>query len=248
MGKGYLLTIYMNENCDHFMEKLKSKHKWIAGKEQCPSTGRWHYQCYYETEGRNNPKEQFKQFKGVHIQKAEGSTEHNVMYCSKDGDYEMKGFKVKDDYSKEKFQIEELLPWQKEVVELLKKQTTRQILWVVDKKGNKGKSTMAMYLYQNCAFPVILSNAKTRDILYGCSSDTRTVIFDFSRSVNADTLNYDVIEQLKNGFYFCSKYESKSVVLKRHPAIIVFANFEPNQSKMTKDRWVVFDINKFMFN
>ena len=49
---------------------------------------------------------------------------------------------INADFSKEipKNTIKELRPWQKEVVEKLDRQNDRQILFVVDTEGGKGKA------------------------------------------------------------------------------------------------------------
>ncbi len=69
-----------------------------------------------------------------------------------------------------------------------------------------GKSWLATYLavtYQ--AF--VTSNGKSADIKFGYSGE-RIVVFDFSRS-QEEQINYNIIEELKNGRYFNSKYESQ---------------------------------------
>uniref|UniRef100_UPI004049B2EE hypothetical protein n=7 Tax=Pseudomonadati TaxID=3379134 RepID=UPI004049B2EE len=65
--------------------------------------------------------------------------------------------------------------------------------------------------------------------------------FDIPRS-QLDYLSYTGIEEVKNGCFFSSKYESE-MVLYNSPHIIVFANEEPTYHKLSSDRWNVVDLN-----
>ena len=49
-------------------------------------------------------------------------------------------------------------------------------------------------------------------------------------------MNYEVIESVKNGVVFSTKYESQMKVFKT-PHVIIMANFAPDESKMSSDRW-----------
>ena len=41
----------------------------------------------------------------------------------------------------------------------------------------------------------------------------------------------------------CSKYESKPVI-RNSPHVIVFANFEPDKSALSEDRWLILNIKE----
>lgn len=131
-------------------------------------------------------------------------------------------------------------PFQQDLIDLA--QTTphpRNIVWIYDKTGNAGKSDLATHLMCNNGF-LVLSNAKSADIAYVWNG--QHVIFDYSRS-QQEVINYSVIEDIKNGRIFSPKYES-GIKLFSKPHIFVFANFEPDLSKMTEDRWDVRYITK----
>jgi len=49
-------------------------------------------------------------------------------------------------------------------------------------------------------------------------------------------LSYGGIEQVKNGLFFSGKYESSQHYF-NNPHLFVFANFKPNLSNMSRDRW-----------
>lgn len=124
------------------------------------------------------------------------------------------------------------------MIEHLENQNNRQITWVYDKVGNKGKSYFARYLLimENAT---IFSNSKTQDIAYAYKNEP-IVIFDFSRS-QQEFINYGVIEDLKNGILFSAKYESTTKIFKK-PKIIIMANFPPELNKLSMDRWDYIEI------
>jgi len=64
----------------------------IFGREVCPSTGQKHYQCYFELREKKrltNLKTLFGNH--IHFEAAVGTADENIAYCSKDGDFELKG-------------------------------------------------------------------------------------------------------------------------------------------------------------
>ena len=65
----------------------------------------------------------------------------------------------------------------------------------------------------------------------------RIVLFDLSPS-QEDRFNYEVLESIKNGLMFSSSYESRMKVF-AIPHVIVFANWAPDESKLSADRWNV---------
>lgn len=123
--------------------------------------------------------------------------------------------------------------------EHLKYQDDRQITWINDPKGNSGKTWFSKYLLAN-EHAIRFTNGKCKDIAYAYNYE-KYIIFDFSRSTE-NHINYGIIEDLKNGMLFSSKYESTCKMFKP-PKIIIMANFEPDKSKMSLDRWDIININ-----
>ena len=71
------------------------------------------------------------------------------------------------------------------------------------------------------------TNTKSADVKYAYNGQ-RIVFFDYSRSKESH-INYEVIEDLKNGIYLNSKYESSmEMFLASH--IVCFSNFEPDET------------------
>lgn len=113
----------------------------------------------------------------------------------------------------------------------------RQILWIYDKGGRNGKSDLATELQTKHGW-LCLTNARTADIAYAWNGEN--VVFDFSRTT-VERINYDVIEQLLNGRVFSSKYESGSKIYTK-PFVLALANFMPDVSAMTEDRWNIWTV------
>jgi len=88
-----------------------------------------------------------------------------------------------------------------------------------------------------------ITGGKQQDILYGYENQS-VIIYDLARTY-ADNLEhiYTTIENFKNGMYLSTKYESKQRYFKV-PHIIVMANFKPDLSKLSNDRWDILELEK----
>lgn len=124
--------------------------------------------------------------------------------------------------------------WQKEMVaELIKEPNDRTIIWIYDPVGGLGKTTLAKYLVRN--HDAIVVSGSKQDILHAYDNQ-RIVIFDYTRSQEG-YISYSAMEEIKNGCYFVSKYNSRMVVRDDECHVVVFANWVPNFDKLSKDRW-----------
>ena len=128
--------------------------------------------------------------------------------------------------------------WQADILALIREDPDpRTIMWYWERTGNIGKSFIAKYLATKGAF--VINSAKSADIAYAYNGEN-IIVFDLSRSME-ERINYDVMEQLKNGRIFSPKYEAK-VKVYNIPHVIVLANFPPDYDKMSADRWNVTDL------
>lgn len=135
-------------------------------------------------------------------------------------------------------ELEEMYPWQKQLTDLLTGEPhPRAIIWVYDEQGNTGKSAMADHLLSGGNWQVF-SNGKTADVAHAWNGEH--VIFDLARS-QQDHINYEVMEQIKNGRIFSAKYESMTKIYAR-PHLVVFSNSMPDLTKMSQDRWHIYRI------
>ncbi len=155
--------------------------------------------------------------------------------------------KVKDEkyVNKEKLKYEKavLRKWQLEAIIKLVAQDDREILWIFDEVGGKGKSWLGRYLeIMKGAFLIQLS--KKEDIAYAYDHE-EIVIFDLTRS-DKEFINYSLIESFKNGRLFSPKYESK---VKRFASakVMILSNHEPDRDKLTHDRLTVVNLENWIF-
>lgn len=217
-----------------------SSNKWIIGKEIGDIEETPHLQIYVCF----NKKIRFSALKKVNnrlnIHVCKGSEEANIVYCSKDGDYETFRLRVKRPL--EILREDQLYMWQKSALDKIKeKPDKRSIYWFWENEGCKGKTEFCKFLAHN--YGAVLIDGKKNDILYVASeNDSDIYIANFSRSLEG-FVSYDSIEKLKDGFYMSGKYESKSIV-RNCPHIFVFANWKPEISTMSKDRWIITKIGK----
>lgn len=128
--------------------------------------------------------------------------------------------------------------WQKELIEELSIPSTndRNIIWYADEVGGRGKTKLADYceLFLDAE---ILENGPTKDVVHGWQMKP-IVIFDFSRS-QVEHINYGVIESIKNNRAFSGKYDSRTKRGRGCNHVVVFANWPPDASKMSADRFII---------
>ena len=136
-------------------------------------------------------------------------------------------------------------PWQQYLVEYMKKPAhPREILVVVDTKGNAGKTFfMKNFKILDEEKTVILSNARTRDLMYIVEKKPilENILYNLSRSVHGK-INYQALEQLKDGEFTTTKYQGSEITL-NPPRMVVFTNEPLNWDSMSKDRWKIMTIN-----
>lgn len=123
--------------------------------------------------------------------------------------------------------------WKLNCLKLLDQQNNREILFVVDPRGGVGKTFLGKYLtliHGAARF----DNGKSADIKYLYKGE-KIVIFDLCKP-QSDHINYEVIEQIKNGILCSYKYQSERKVYKI-PKIVVFMNEWPDENKLMGDRY-----------
>lgn len=118
----------------------------------------------------------------------------------------------------------------------------RKIHFIVDAVGNNGKSWFARYyrsLHNDCQ---IILPSKKADMAYALEEDKRVYIFDCPRSKQGEFIQYDFLEEVKNGNVFSPKFESKSKEFNT-PHVVVMMNEPPDMSKLSVDRYSITTLN-----
>ena len=69
-------------------------------------------------------------------------------------------------------------------------------------------------------------------------------MFNIGKADTNKDLNYQVLEQLKDGRIIASKSNSKEIKMCTPNIIIVFSNEKPKLSELALDRWKLFKIKE----
>lgn len=118
---------------------------------------------------------------------------------------------------------------------------SRKILFMVDPTGNAGKSWFAHYYCQLHDNSQVLLPGKKADMSFALNPLIRVLFVDAPRSKQADFIQYDFLEDVKNGYVFCSKYESR-VKHMDNCHVVVMMNEPPDMNKLSQDRYRITNI------
>ena len=137
--------------------------------------------------------------------------------------------------------LTKLYTWQKKIEDLfMTEPDDRSVNWYWESEGNVGKSAFCRYMairHNVC----VIQGGKLSDIMniiYNLDMDTTTmIIIDIPRN-NKSNVSYSSIECIKNGMITNTKYETGFKVF-NPPHVVVFSNFEPDEDKLSSDRWVI---------
>lgn len=222
--------------------------KYVFQHEVCPETKRPHLQgvvCYKKRVRLTGVN---KDFPGCHWEAAK-SSKGSIMYCSKQltrrpgTEVYTKGVILPE----ELYTITKLKPWQDMLFNTImnEKRNDRTIHWHWEDMGNVGKTSFARYL---CIyFGAFYICGSAADMKFGLADYynknnkkfPKIVILDIPR--DSVGCSYKGLEQLKNGIFYNTKYES-GMCLFNPPTVLVFANEPPDESRMSADRWNIQEI------
>lgn len=151
---------------------------------------------------------------------------------------------IVDNMPKKEVVSHELRAWQQQLYNDLKRAPDqRTITFIVDLDGNSGKSWFCHYyasLHDNAQ---VLLPGKKADMTYVLNPTIRVLFVDAPRSKQGEFLQYDFLEECKNGFVFSPKYES---MVKRLDDIhvVVMMNERPDDTKLSRDRYDIRIVKK----
>lgn len=136
----------------------------------------------------------------------------------------------------------ELSAWQSTMYELLSyPPNDRTIFFVVDVDGNNGKTWFAHYYTFKNPNSQVIPPGKKNDMVFALKENVTCLFLDCPRSKQGDYIQYDFLEEVKNGYIFSPKYESR---VKRLPKchVVVLMNEPPDLTKLSEDRYHVINI------
>lgn len=239
--RSYMLTINnFNKNDELNIKNIESS-KYIYQIEKGES-GTEHIQLWIYFENPIEWKTVKSWFPTAHIEKAK-SNRHSIEYCSKK-ETRVRGPYYKNVEIEEEIEtISEFKPWQTDLLKKLdEKPDHRKIIWYFDKEGGKGKTDICKWLCVN-RDDCLYTGGKANDMKYAITQmkkKPKIILIDISRSQET-CFSYQGVEEIKNGIFFCGKYESQQFIMNR-PHVICFANFEPDKKKLSLDRWDIINM------
>lgn len=133
--------------------------------------------------------------------------------------------------------------WQRDLYQMLQAPADdRKIIFVVDDVGNTGKSWFIRFmLTQHPESCQRLSVGKRDDLAYAVDPSKHMFLFDIPRG-QSEYIQYSVLEQLKDGLIFSSKYESRNKVMASKSHVVVMTNEQPDLNKLSMDRYAIINI------
>ena len=142
-----------------------------------------------------------------------------------------------------------LRPWQQSLLEYMKP-SDREIIWVIGKKGNEGKTWFQKYMESKygwskiiCGINLKMKGGSICQLLRKRSLLTTDIfLFDVGKAKTEEGINYDVLESIKNGWITADKYNSEQFRCHTPNTVVVFSNEKPDVKEAVKDRWKILQI------
>lgn len=153
---------------------------------------------------------------------------------------------IADHYPKKDIVYHPLRVWQADLNSILNlPPDDRSIYFIVDPIGNSGKTWFAHYYagtHKDDQVQVI-QPAKKADMAFVLRVDIRVLFIDAPRSKQGEFIQYDFLEDVKNGYVFSTKYESRVKNMdKVH--VVVLMNELPDMSKLSADRYQIIMVDQ----
>lgn len=241
-SRGYMLTINNFTIEDETNIRNIGADRWIYQVERGEEHGTVHIQLFLYF---NNPMDWNtikRWWNTAHIEVARANG-HSIKYCSKPETRVRGPYYHNIELPNQVEVISEFREWQEELLEYLdQKPDHRKIRWYYDAIGGTGKTAICKYLCvtrDDC----IYVSGKANDMKFAITQAKKKptiILIDVSRS-QEKTFSYQGIEEIKNGIFFCGKYESQMFIM-NNPHVICFANFEPNKKALSIDRWDIINL------
>ncbi|AXH76773.1 MAG: putative viral replication protein [Taphiavirus pestrotis] len=131
--------------------------------------------------------------------------------------------------------------WQRELERQLDAEPgNRRIKFVVDERGNTGKSWFVRYfMFKHPKKCQRLSVGKRDDLAHAFDPSVTHLFLDIPRT-QLEFLQYSFLESVKDRMVFSPKYDSCCKMLDHDVHVVVFCNEEPDYNKLTNDRYDIF--------
>jgi len=222
--------------------------KWDFQQEECPTTGKKHFQGRFHLKVKERITGVIKKLPGWHLSITAKENINNNYYVTKE-DTRVAGPWSSED--KERYiprqirEIEALRPWQEAILKNAGEWDKRTINIIYDTTGNIGKTTLCTYLGVHGIGRKIPYSNDYRDIMRMVmdTATTRLYLFDLPRAIKKEHMYqfYAAVEEIKNGYAYDDRYNFREKWFDC-PNIWIFTNTLPEWSLMSRDRWKVWNI------
>lgn len=216
-------------------------HRWVYGREKGKG-GYEHYQLRFEwlDEHSNDGFTIFKDwFYSGHLEVAKSE---GWEYEKSEGKY----FSWDDNYPILRRRYGKFTPYQQVVFNLAKESNDRQIIVWVQPDGGSGKSFFTSALWERRLAHNILPSNTAKGLIQDVASEVIEngkrpfITIDIPRTWKWTDELYFAIEKIKDGLIKDTRYHSRTVNIVG-TAIIVLCNEAPKLSKLSSDRWVIYN-------
>lgn len=140
-----------------------------------------------------------------------------------------------------------LRPWQQSIMDDVGQWNTRNINVIYDPEGSIGKSTFCTFMAASGKARQLPPVNDYKDLLgIVCNLPTSPMyLIDMPKAIKKDKLGglYSGIESIKSGFAFDIRYHYKEKFFDS-PNIWVFSNILPDFDLLSRDRWIIWEVNK----
>ena len=142
-----------------------------------------------------------------------------------------------------------LKSWQESLLNYMKP-SDREIIWVQGRYCGEGKSWFQEYVESRYGYKRVVAGMdlklKKSSICHVLRkrrlATTDIFLFDVGKAKTFDTVNYEVLEKIKNGRILASKFDSVELKLRTPNIVVVFSNDKPEINQLAHDRWKIFSI------
>jgi len=116
----------------------------------------------------------------------------------------------------------------------------RTVRFIVDLKGNAGKTWFAKYYVSKHENAQYMEMAKKADMAYALRPEIRVLFVNITRQ-QVEYMNYSFLESVKDGLVFSNKYESGLKRLgKCH--VVILMNQYPDMTLLSSDRYHITEL------
>lgn len=135
--------------------------------------------------------------------------------------------------------VTQLRQWQTKAVEMIENQNDREILFIVDKTGNSGKTCLCKWLMRHKGAGCF-RGGKHSDIAEAYNYE-EIVVFDMARASDQEKWPWQPIESFKDGMIFSGKYQSQNKICKNPVKVVVLANVDIDMDRLSEDRYRIIE-------